>query len=362
MSDKQYDLLVFIGRFQPFHCGHKVVVDKALELANNVLVLIGGENQPRTVRNPWTFEERRKMVELVYPDVSRLDTGNLRIKPLNDHTYNDDAWVKQVQERIDETETEIWGEKNQGWNDYGVGSDRKIGLIGCDKDGTSYYLKLFPHLLNEGVEFLNPINATDIRNRMFVGNEWSIHQAADNVLPLAIARTLLDHEREPFMPHDAWAELVEEFDFLAHYRQERGNGPFLTADTLVECGGHILVIERGGEYGKGTIALPGGFVEPDETFMQGAIRELREETKLKVPEPVLKGSIVATETFDQPHRDERARIVTVCHHIKLQNELSLPKIKGSDDAAKAFWLPISEIESTPFFTDHGFIIRKLLGV
>ena len=59
MTDKKYDYLVFIGRFQPFHNGHKRVIDHALELSKKVIVLVGSVDQPRCTRNPFTFQERK---------------------------------------------------------------------------------------------------------------------------------------------------------------------------------------------------------------------------------------------------------------------------------------------------------------
>ena len=56
------DTIVFIGRFQPFHNGHLEVIRTALSKAKKVLVLVGSSNQPRTPKNPFTFEERRNMI------------------------------------------------------------------------------------------------------------------------------------------------------------------------------------------------------------------------------------------------------------------------------------------------------------
>lgn len=51
----QFDYLVFIGRFQPFHLGHKSVIDQALTLAKDVIILIGSANLPavRVTALPW---------------------------------------------------------------------------------------------------------------------------------------------------------------------------------------------------------------------------------------------------------------------------------------------------------------------
>ena len=51
---RHYRYLVFIGRFQPFHRGHKAVVDEALQRADEVIMLIGSANLPRSLRNPFS--------------------------------------------------------------------------------------------------------------------------------------------------------------------------------------------------------------------------------------------------------------------------------------------------------------------
>ena len=64
----KYDLLVYIGRFQPFHLGHESVVRQALTLAHKVLIIIGSADSPRTIKNPFTFTERLNMISTVLAD------------------------------------------------------------------------------------------------------------------------------------------------------------------------------------------------------------------------------------------------------------------------------------------------------
>ena len=91
MSKKQYDYLVFIGRFQPFHYGHEEVIDKALSLADKVILLVGSSNQPRTIKNPFTFEERKMMIKGSYDQKDPSLTERILIEPLRDQKYNDQA-------------------------------------------------------------------------------------------------------------------------------------------------------------------------------------------------------------------------------------------------------------------------------
>ena len=115
--------------------------------------------------------------------------------------------------------------------------------------------------------------------------------------------------------------------------------------------------------GRGLWALPGGFLNPKETLFDACIRELREETRLKVPEPVLRGSCHSQHTFDDPYRSARGRTITQAFYFQLKNDpKGLPKVKGGDDAAKAFWLPLAELDAKMMFEDHYAIITKMVGL
>jgi bifunctional NMN adenylyltransferase/nudix hydrolase len=89
------------------------------------------------------------------------------------------------------------------------------------------------------------------------------------------------------------------------------------------------------------------------------IRELREETGIKVPEPVLLGSITHNMVFDSIERSTRGRTITHAFRIDLEST-ELPKVKGADDAEKAKWVPVSEVKSELCYDDH-FDIMLTLG-
>ena len=343
----KYDLLVFIGRFEPFHLGHQEVVQRALSLSKRVLVLVGSSGQARSLRNPFTYKERASLINHIYPDVIT--------RPLHDHTYNDAAWIVEVQQRVKEVLLD-----GRGWQPNGV-KDYKIGLIGCNKDHTSYYLKMFPDWDSEAVQYVTPLNATAMRNQLYTDtlpDRWN----AAAVMPVETYDFLAEFR------HSAdYAKLRMAYDFIydpeTGYLKKYGKGPHITADSIVQVGGKILLIRRGKEYGHGLLAMPGGFVHVDkETFLDGALRELKEETRLKVPKPVLVGSIKGTFLADAVHRSERGRIVSQVHHIVLANDTSLPEVRGSDDADEAIWMDIADLRQAEFFEDHYFIIKKMLGI
>ena len=122
------------------------------------------------------------------------------------------------------------------------------------------------------------------------------------------------------------------------------------------------MIKRRAEPGKGLWALPGGYVNAntDKSVEAAMLRELREETMIKVPAPVLKGSIVRSKVFDAIDRSPRGRIITHAFHIQLPDG-ELPKVKGSDDAEKARWVPIAEVKSEDCFEDHYEILQHFVG-
>jgi bifunctional NMN adenylyltransferase/nudix hydrolase len=108
------------------------------------------------------------------------------------------------------------------------------------------------------------------------------------------------------------------------------------------------------------MALPGGFINVRERVVDGILRELREETKLKIPEKVLRGSIQKVELFDAVDRSLRGRTITHAALIELPAG-KLPPVKGSDDAKKAVWVPLSSIREEDMFEDHYHIIDGLVG-
>jgi bifunctional NMN adenylyltransferase/nudix hydrolase len=349
--EKEFDLLVFVGRFQPFHLEHKRIIDIALEKSRNVLVLVGSAGKARTIRNPFTFEERGDMIRGSFDTSDQL---NLIIKPLYDKTYNDAAWIKQVQTVVLDIALNV---ANNGSSFHASGyNDIKVGLIGASKDNTSYYLKMFPQYKSVNVEIENDLHATAIREN-YLTNGWVQYKD----IPESVNNFLLK-----FSLTDAFAQLKSELQFVRDYKKQWEVSPYpvkhATVDSVVEQSGHILLVKRKAEPGKGLWALPGGHLNEFEKQLDGAIRELREETKIKVPEAVLRGSIRDHETFDDPYRSTLGRVITKAYHFKLADDVTLPKVKGADDAEKAKWVPINELREKDFFDDHYFIIQYFLGL
>jgi len=332
---------VLIGRFQPFHFAHLELVRFALKQAQTLVIGVGSSNQAPDTRNPWSADERQVMIRSC---LTEEENKRVRFARLEDYYYNNLRWIAGVQKAMTEH----------------TGTSKDVRLIGFKKDASSFYLNLFPQW---GPHLEPPIHidldATKVRDLMFTQDKIGIK----NLLPPTV-----------FDGIAAWME-TDEFNRLHdeqhHIWEEKTKWlgaehppTFNTVDAVCICSGHILVVRRGGKYGRGQIALPGGYldVKRGETLQQGSIRELKEETAIKLTKGELANMIVDHDVFDHPLRDLRGRVITHAFCFKLPDG-ELPKVKGSDDADKAWWMPLNDVNNnrTRFFSDHWHIIDRFVG-
>lgn len=347
---KRFQYLIFIGRFQPVHNGHIKVMLEALEMSERLIIICGSAHKPRTIKNPWSVTERWKMIQLALSEyLSKEDLSRVMFSYSYDQWYNDNAWINEIQKTV-KTLAPV--------------KDSEIGIVGFHKDDSSYYLNLFPQweLVNvKGGEKI--INSTDIRQDYFSHRSgFGIELEGDMTKPV------MDFMTE-FRKTEEFKNLLNEFHVINDYKESWKAAPyaptFVTVDSVVIQSGHILLVKRKVNPGKGNWALPGGFINQYELIKDAMIRELREETGLKVPIPVLKGKIKDQNVFDFPHRSLRGRTITHAYLIELDppQDLSLPKVKGGDDAEKAKWVAISDIDlmRDKIFEDHADIIKYFIS-
>jgi bifunctional NMN adenylyltransferase/nudix hydrolase len=337
---KKYDAIVFIGRFQPLHNAHVEIAKRAAELAEKVIVVVGSANQPRTFKNPFTSEEREN---LIYDSLMGLET-DLIVEHNYDTIYNDDAWAVRVQNIV---------------NSHTKPEDN-IAIIGHKKDETSFYLDMFPQWELVEVPLVEELSATQIRNLYF--NKEFNPNFIRGVVPSTVLDYLLD-----FAKTEQYQQIIREIEFVEMYKSQYASFPypptFVTVDAVIVQSGHVLMIRRRAEPGRGLLALPGGFLDAnsDRTLEDAMLREVREETGLKVPSPVIRGNITETKVFDAIQRSSRGRTITHAFFIKLPNG-ELPRIKAGSDASAAHWIPISQVSPSECFEDHYEIINYFTGV
>jgi 8-oxo-dGTP diphosphatase len=110
---------------------------------------------------------------------------------------------------------------------------------------------------------------------------------------------------------------------------------------------NVLLIERGGEPFKGWWALPGGFLQMDESADDGARRELYEETGIRGVDPE------QLYTFSKPDRDPRGRTISIAYLAVVRT--SDYEINAADDAASLKWFRFRDVPKLAF--DHNEILK-----
>lgn len=130
--------------------------------------------------------------------------------------------------------------------------------------------------------------------------------------------------------------LTEE-EFLAEYDASRYPRPSVTVDNLIFANERknkkVLLIKRNGHPCIGMWALPGGFVNPNETTETASARELFEETHLS--------GIIGKQlyTVSTPGRDKRTWTMSVCYLAQIDAvDLS---VQADDDAGDIAWFEIT---------------------
>lgn len=347
-------LAVFIGRFQPFHSGHLDVVENALSVADSMLMLLGSSYRPRSWKNPFTYAERRAFIA----EGTRAVEKPIATLPLVDTLYNDRAWITNVRTAV------TLHMRKAGLDPVTT----KVILTGFDKDKSSRYLSWFPtwEMMHVAPKTHDGaiLNATDLRESLFFGSDVQMGQmfdafGAQQVSP--VVTWIGEHPNAVNVIRDAGV-------FVSKYREritaaEKVYGypiPINTADAVVIQSGHVLLVERLLQPGKGLWALPGGHIDPGETALDAAIRELYEEAGLDMPKGAMRGRLRERRVFDHPERSEKGWVRTEAFVFDLQDRSKMEKVKPGSDAAQARWVPITEITPDTLFEDHFDIIHALV--
>lgn len=129
-----------------------------------------------------------------------------------------------------------------------------------------------------------------------------------------------------------------------------------TADVVVvREDGHVLLIQRGTEPFEGAWALPGGHLDSGETPLDAAVRELAEETGIRVEPKDLR----EVGVWKEEGRDPRGRYVTTAYAVTVPTGTGA---QAADDAASLVWLPTDTALSIPLAFDHGEILTAAIGL
>jgi bifunctional NMN adenylyltransferase/nudix hydrolase len=340
----QLDLIVYIGRFQPFHVAHQAIVLQALNQAKFVHIVIGSSNEPFTVKNPFSFEERREMILACFDSKER---SRLLFSANEDWFYDEPKWYQNVCNQVCKTV-----------QDRELNPD-KVGLIGFDKDASSYYIKLFPQWHFIPAESACDISSTHIRKKWY--EDKAI--ASMDFLPNGVEQYLSAKIEQL---NQRFAYLSKTYNKQQKYQEIWSNSPypvlFQTVDVYVTRKvfnqTHVLLVQRSD---NDLFALPGGYLNEDEELIVGAKRELFEETHLDLRDyqkPVF------SKRFGFVRRSQLGRLITEVFAFDLHNMLQDFKIdtncvKAGSDAKDAIWVPLDQVQRSNMHDDHYQMIIEM---
>jgi bifunctional NMN adenylyltransferase/nudix hydrolase len=352
------NLSVVIGRFQPLTTGHTALFAEALKDGeSDLLVIIGGANVSRSAKNPFTASERAGMIRDYFTDGFEADLPDngywnnhkpftVTIACVDDSDYDYEWWKTAVRECA-----------------LKVARGRRVTHYGHKRNASSYYMDdalTGVGTYAEAGKLANNISATVVRKAFFEIDEatWLKYT------PVCVNDFLTE-----FSHGDEYLKLRKEHDRIEEYKQSWKSAPYppnhVTVDATVfwhkliggrggcETATQILLIKR---KDNGLWAVPGGFLNPDESLIQAAVRELYEETKRRIEvDPKL------TRVFDAPDRDPRGRVITHNSAWVFGSGCHMLDPVASDDAAEARWVPLSWVRENPtlFYADHFKMINVM---
>lgn len=191
-----------------------------------------------------------------------------------------------------------------------------------------------------------------IRQRLEAGED-ALRLAEEGLLPLPVARYIHEHglytgqtiDHSPpspvSRPPSPWGD-------------QGCQHPLVTVDVVIFTLRHddllVLLIQRGHPPFEGLWALPGGFVGPEETLEEAALRELEEETGVRDV------YLEQLYTFGDPGRDPRGRVITVAYFALLPS--AEIEVRGGNDARAARWWSVYHLPELAF--DHTRIVNYAL--
>ena len=137
---------LFIGRFQPFHNAHLSDIKKILKECDELVIAIGSSDKEKTKENPFTVEERIRMIE---DTLSANNIGNCTIFPVPD-IHDDKKWVEHIKTLVP-----------------------KFDIVYTGNDNTEKFFKQ-KRIQVKKIKLIHGINATSIRDKMLKNEEWEL--------------------------------------------------------------------------------------------------------------------------------------------------------------------------------------------
>ena len=150
--DEKFELALVLGRYQHLHTGHQMIIEMARKISKKTLVLIGSSEKSGTVRNPYTIQTRRKIIEKVYGN--EKDVIIAELKDLSDENNISFEWGRYLLDNVQKIvgrkpDLMIYGkdESRKGWFDENEIKDITELIVSRNKINISA-TKLREYLVN----------------------------------------------------------------------------------------------------------------------------------------------------------------------------------------------------------------------
>ena len=327
---------VIIGRFQPLHNGHIALINQAVKDNDNVLVLVGSCNKERDFNNPFTVDQRIQMLANVY-EGDGFDAPMVR--GLKDKP-SDDEWVQEVVANVNQVEED----------------PSKVILYTSEKD-SDFYSENF--IYNTCVKDSDGINATDIRANLY-SPLLRVTIALDNV-PKENHALLLG------LPSEFYKAFHDEKESCVIGKREAiqshkfGNPIEPVCHAAVLWRGKILLVKRESIRGKGQWAIPGGFMEREETTRSAALRELKEETGVDLMSLRVKEMAQAVE---ENIDDLSVRTIGINYLYLVDPTEEIAVDLDTNECSDYQWVESSTLltEQINLFYNHTVILQRLFSI
>lgn len=338
---------VCAGHFQPLHRHELGLIQAALRHAHRVVVVLAGAWLARSPAHPLGWSERADLIRASLPprDAERLRF--LPLRELGDAGRNAQALRDGVAHLSGEAPDSVL----------------RVLPKGLPEAPWWQAMAAAPSLQVDPVEGSPWPDEAALRDLWFNADSPSrgLGRLAAQLAPdtLKALGDLVDNAR--------YEALRAEWRTLRQQREAWAVAPyppvFVTVDAVVRCAGHVLLIRRDRHPGAGLLALPGGFLEQQDTLLESALREVQEETRLELPQADWRATLQGVAVFDAPGRSQRGRTITHAHFFDL-GARPLPAVSGDDDAREALWVAQPDLAGLEeqFFDDHFVVLDHFLNL
>lgn len=346
-AKKKNKLGVVIGRFQPLHNGHIELLLKAKEESEHVLVILGSRNRAADFNNPLNINDRRSILKAA---LDAIEYGMFKTYCPKD-LDNDEAWVEN-----------LIGTMQNASDD-------------CDPNEVSIYTSAKDQEFYQN-NFINPITVVDAKDGLSATSIRELFYAgAMNTLkplvPLASYSTLENLSKSPdyqILVNEKIACEAGKAKAMLSHAFNNPIEPVVHAVVLAEFDNvaHVLVVRRAGARGFGQLAIPGGYMNHDETTLDGALRELREETGLDLKNQAA-GMLSMYLSENLGDLSTRTLGINYLFALRIDDPEDAEFTGYTDDAgeiSEVLWVTLNSItkDETILFYNHNDIVRRLLSL